>query len=113
MRPLRSLAFFPLSTVIYTSFHFSALDALLKGTIPRNALSVCWFLFVGIFCYKKPNNRFWFMIIRYVIEILCCIDGVSLNDLASVPPVQLRSRFRRDDHDWYFANDRKMGEMGG
>ena len=43
--------------LVYESFGFTSLETLLKGTIPQNAVSIIWFLFVGIVTLKKPNLR--------------------------------------------------------
>ncbi|RDW84269.1 hypothetical protein BP6252_01859 [Coleophoma cylindrospora] len=52
--------------LVYSSFGFSSLDTLLKGTIPQRAVSIVWFLFVGYITLKKPNMRFFFMMISLI-----------------------------------------------
>lgn len=43
--------------LVYESFGFTSLQTLVKGTIPQNAVSIVWFLIVGIVTMKKPNLR--------------------------------------------------------
>lgn len=45
------------SKLIWQSFGFSSLETLLKGSVPNDALSICWFLFVGYVTLKRPNLR--------------------------------------------------------
>ncbi|UKZ47994.1 hypothetical protein TrVGV298_002230 [Trichoderma virens] len=48
--------------LIYGSFGFTNLEAIVKGTIPFDLLTVSWYLFVGVSTLKKPQSRFFFMI---------------------------------------------------
>lgn len=43
--------------LVYVSFGFTPLETLVKGTIPRELVSITWFLFVGFMTLKKPNLR--------------------------------------------------------
>lgn len=43
--------------LVYVSFGFTPLETLVKGRIPQDVVSICWFLFVGIMTLKKPNLR--------------------------------------------------------
>ena len=43
--------------LVYVSFGFSDLETLYEGTIPQQAVSVLYFLFVGYTTLKKPNLR--------------------------------------------------------
>lgn len=45
------------SKLIWQSFGFTPLETLLKGSTPYYCVSICWFLFVGIVTYKRPNLR--------------------------------------------------------
>ncbi|KAL2210225.1 MFS general substrate transporter [Sarocladium strictum] len=54
------------SKLIWQSFGFTPLETLLKGSTPYYSVSICWFLFVGIVTYKKPNLRFVFMMFSLV-----------------------------------------------
>ncbi|KAF9878393.1 hypothetical protein CkaCkLH20_03885 [Colletotrichum karsti] len=49
--------------LVYKSFGFSSEETLIKGTIPQHAVSILWFLLVGYVTMKKPNLRFFFMIV--------------------------------------------------
>ncbi|ORY23677.1 major facilitator superfamily domain-containing protein [Naematelia encephala] len=44
--------------LVYTSFGFSALDTLVKGTIPQSLVSVAHFIVVGLVCLRWPKTRF-------------------------------------------------------
>ncbi|KAH8736459.1 major facilitator superfamily domain-containing protein [Ilyonectria robusta] len=52
--------------LVYVSFGFTPLETLVKGRIPQDVVSICWFLFVGIMTLKKPNLRFIFMVISTI-----------------------------------------------
>lgn len=43
--------------LVYVSFGFTALETLIKGTIPQQLVSIVWFLIVGIVTLKKPGLR--------------------------------------------------------
>ncbi|KAH8650025.1 major facilitator superfamily domain-containing protein [Xylariales sp. PMI_506] len=47
--------------LVYTSFGFSALDAIVKGKIPQQLLSICWFIFAGIVTRRYKNLRMYFI----------------------------------------------------
>ncbi|KAL4792474.1 major facilitator superfamily domain-containing protein [Aspergillus venezuelensis] len=49
------------SKLIWKSFGFSSLETLLKGSTPYYAISICWFLTVGVITFKWPNLRFALM----------------------------------------------------
>lgn len=44
-------------SLVYVSFGFSALDTLIKGTIPQQLVSIVWFLIAGFVTLKKPGLR--------------------------------------------------------
>lgn len=59
---------------MYTSFGFTSLETLLEGTIPQNAVSVLWFLFVAYITTKWRKTRFCCMMLSVVpafIGMLC------------------------------------------
>lgn len=43
--------------LVWTSFGFTNLETLVKGSIPQQCFSIIWFLIVGIVTLKKPNLR--------------------------------------------------------
>lgn len=43
--------------LVYTGFGFSALDAIVKGKIPQQLLSIVWFIIVGNITMRKPGLR--------------------------------------------------------
>ncbi|KAL5048092.1 hypothetical protein BDW71DRAFT_213841 [Aspergillus fruticulosus] len=49
------------SKLIWKSFGFSSLETLLKGSTPYYAISIVWFLVVGVVTFKWPNLRFFMM----------------------------------------------------
>ncbi|EIM84644.1 MFS general substrate transporter [Stereum hirsutum FP-91666 SS1] len=63
--------------LVYVSFGFSNLDTLLEGTIPRNALSVIWFLSIGWLSLKRKNIRFWIMMAS-TVPLFVGLLGVGL-----------------------------------
>lgn len=48
-------------SLVYVSFGFTALDTLIKGTIPQKLVSVAWFMIVGFVTMKKPGLRCKFL----------------------------------------------------
>ncbi|EON95904.1 putative major facilitator superfamily transporter protein [Phaeoacremonium minimum UCRPA7] len=54
------------SKLIWKSFGFTPLETLLKGSTPYYALSICWFLIVGFITLKKPNFRFFMMMVALI-----------------------------------------------
>ncbi|GME36964.1 hypothetical protein OIDMADRAFT_135607 [Neofusicoccum parvum] len=52
--------------LVYVSFGFSSLDTIVKGRLPQNLVSIAWFLFVGMMTLRKPNMRFFFMMISVI-----------------------------------------------
>jgi ACS family allantoate permease-like MFS transporter len=55
--------------LVYTSFGFTPLDTLLKGTVPRNAFAFILFLSLGFLMLKRPSTRF-------IIMIVCIIPAI-------------------------------------
>jgi ACS family allantoate permease-like MFS transporter len=56
--------------LVYTSFGFSPLDTLLKGTVPRNAFAFSLFLCLGFLMLKRANTRFTIMIVCIIPAII-------------------------------------------
>lgn len=52
-------------------------QTLLEGTIPRNALSVIWFLSIGWLSLKRKNIRFWIMMAS-TVPLFVGLLGVGL-----------------------------------
>lgn len=52
-------------------------QTLLEGTIPRNALSVIWFLAIGWLSLKRRNIRFWIMMAS-TVPLFVGLLGVGL-----------------------------------
>jgi MFS transporter, ACS family, allantoate permease len=55
--------------LVYTSFGFSPLDTLLKGTVPRNAFAFTLFVSLGLLMHRVPN-------IRLIIMTVCIVPAV-------------------------------------
>ncbi|KAG7446491.1 MFS general substrate transporter [Guyanagaster necrorhizus] len=53
-------------SLVYVSFGFTNLETILKGTVPRNAFSIVWFLSIGLFTRRYPKTRFLCMFIAVV-----------------------------------------------
>ncbi|KAL4911474.1 hypothetical protein BDW74DRAFT_164934 [Aspergillus multicolor] len=49
------------SKLIWKSFGFSSLETLLKGSTPYYAISIVWFVTVGVVTFRWPNLRFLMM----------------------------------------------------
>ncbi|OIW34816.1 MFS general substrate transporter [Coniochaeta ligniaria NRRL 30616] len=54
------------SKLIWTSFGFTSLETLVKGSTPYYALGIVWFLIVGVVTLKRPNLRFLVMMFSLV-----------------------------------------------
>ncbi|CAI7587773.1 unnamed protein product [Penicillium glandicola] len=52
--------------LVYVSFGFTALETLVEGKIPQQLLSIISFLIAGWITLRKPNVRFYVMIIAVV-----------------------------------------------
>ncbi|THV00272.1 MFS general substrate transporter [Dendrothele bispora CBS 962.96] len=52
-------------SLVYKSFGFTSLETILYN-IPRDGVSIIWFLFVGFSCSKWPGIRFWLMLAAIV-----------------------------------------------
>ncbi|KAM0752589.1 MFS general substrate transporter [Meredithblackwellia eburnea MCA 4105] len=52
--------------LIFVGLGFSALDTLVKGTLPQNALGVCWFILAGIVLSKFKHMRFYWVMLSIV-----------------------------------------------
>lgn len=53
-------------SLVYVSFGFSNLETILECTVPRNAFSIAWFLFVGLFTRRYPKVRFLCMFVAVI-----------------------------------------------
>lgn len=42
-------------SLVYVSFGYTALDTLVKGTVPQDVVCIAWFLFVGITTVYRPG----------------------------------------------------------
>ncbi|PYH91572.1 MFS general substrate transporter [Aspergillus ellipticus CBS 707.79] len=51
---------------VYESFGFTNLETIVEGKIPYQLLSIVWFLVAGWITVKKPNVRFYVMMISIV-----------------------------------------------
>ncbi|TDZ99577.1 putative transporter [Colletotrichum sidae] len=72
------------SKLIWSSFGFSPLETLLKGSTPYYCISICWFLVVGYVTLKKPNFRFLMM----MFSLLPAFSGMMA--LALLPSDSMR-----------------------
>ena len=54
--------------LVYVSFGFSSLDTIVKGTIPRQLLSIVWFVIAGYITLQKPGLRCMFNPKPYILS---------------------------------------------
>ncbi|KAJ7928853.1 MFS general substrate transporter [Mycena leptocephala] len=52
--------------LIYVGLGFTALDTLVKGTIPQSVLGVCWFVLAGYVLSKFKHMRFYWIMLSII-----------------------------------------------
>lgn len=83
--------------LVYKSFGFTSLETLLEGSVPQQAVSVLWFLFVGYCTLKRPNLRCGYLvnpmcgwsaanILAVIFMVICLIPAfIGMMVLAFLP----------------------------